>query len=297
MDRLSNIIAFVTVAETSSFAETARRLNLANSVVSKRIKDLEAYLGTALLKRTTRHVALTDAGYQYFDHARRLINELAEVEENLRYSNENPVGELKVSAPVTFGVKFLGPAVASFLEKYPDVVVRLFLGDRAAPLAEEDFDLAIKIGDIGNTSYITRKLAESRRVTVASPQYLQEKGRPLKPQELAQHNCLVYSGVQDGKSWPFLVNGRRMFQPVSGRFTSDNGMLLLEAALHGCGVTMLPTFIAGPHINSGELEIVLEDFEEPPMLVQAVYVPQRHLNARTRKFIDHLVEYFTSFSG
>lgn len=297
MDRLSNIIAFVTVAETNSFAEAARRLNLANSVVSKRIKDLEGYLGARLLQRTTRHVALTDAGYQYFDHARRLINELAEVEENLRYRNENPVGTLKVSAPVSFGTKFLGPAVAQFLDKYPDVAVHLYLGDRHASLGEEDIDLAIRIGGVENTGYIARKLAESRRVAVASPAYLKEHGYPQKPQDLAKHNCLIYSGVAEGKAWPFMVNGRKHVQPVNGRMTSDNGTILLEAALHDCGITMLPTFIAGPHVNSGELEIVLEEYEEPPILIQAVYVQQRHLSARTRKFIDHLVAYFAGFSG
>jgi DNA-binding transcriptional LysR family regulator len=297
MDRLANILAFVTVAETNSFAETARRLNIANSVVSKRIKDLEGYLGTRLLQRTTRHVALTDAGYQYFDHARRIIHELAEVEENLRYQNENPVGDVRVSAPVTFGTKFLGPAVASFLDKYPDVGVRLYLGDRAAELTQEDFDLAIRIGDIANTSLVARKLAESRRVTVANPAYLNEHGRPEKPQDLARHNCMVYSGVNDGKAWSYRINGRKHLQPVAGRFSSDNGTLLLDAALRDCGITVLPSFIVGNHVNSGELEILLEEYEEEPMLIQAVYVPQRHLSARTRKFIDHLVQYFAAFSG
>jgi DNA-binding transcriptional LysR family regulator len=297
MDRLSNIIAFVTVAETGSFAETARRLNLANSVVSKRIRDLEDYLQTRLLQRTTRHVRLTDAGYLYFDHARKLVSELAEVEENLRYRNENPVGELKVSAPVTFGSKFLGPAVASFLDKYPDVSIRLLLGDRTVDMGEEGFDLSIRIGPMEPTSHISRKLAKSRRVTVASPDYLSKHGHPHKPQDLLKHNCLVYSGVNEGKSWPYRIGGKKHLQPVDGRFTTDNGMLLVEAAVSGCGITMLPTFIVGPHINKGELDIVLEDFEEEPLLIQAVYVQQRHLSARLRKFIDHLVEYFAEFAG
>src|SRR5471032_1671807 len=119
MDKLSNIIAFVTVGETNNFAEAARRLHLANSVVSKRIKDLEEHLGTRLLQRTTRQVRLTDAGYLYFDHARRLVGELAEVEENLRFRNENPVGEIKLSAPVSFGTRYLGPALSAWLAKYP----------------------------------------------------------------------------------------------------------------------------------------------------------------------------------
>src|SRR3954470_1382543 len=142
MDRLANMIAFVTVAETGSFAEAASRLHIANSVVSKRIKDLEAYLGTLLLQRTTRHINLTEAGYAYVEHARKFLDELAEVEENLRYRNENPVGDIKISAPLSFGNKFLGPAIADFLEKYPDVTVKLIINDRTVDIAAEGFDLA-----------------------------------------------------------------------------------------------------------------------------------------------------------
>jgi DNA-binding transcriptional LysR family regulator len=297
MDRLSNIIAFVTVAETHNFAEAAKRLNIANSVVSKRIKDLEAYLGTRLLQRTTRHVQLTDAGYLYFDHARRLVSELAEVEENLRYRNENPVGELKVSAPVTFGAKFLGPAVAGFLRAYPDVTVRLFLGDRNAEMVEEGFDLAIRIGKIENAALIVRKLAESRRVAVASPAYLAQHGRPETPQDLARHNCISYSGLNEGRWWPFLVNGKKHRQPVAGRLVSDNGALLAEAAADGAGIALLPTFIVGPLVNAGKLDILLETFEEEPLTIQIAYMQQRHLSARARKFIDHLARHFAGFSG
>lgn len=291
------MIAFVTVAETGSFAETASRLNLANSVISKRIKDLEDYLGTQLLERTTRHLNLTEAGYIYVEHARKFIDELAEVEENLRFSNENPVGDIKISAPLSFGNKFLGPAISSFLEKYPDVTVRLFVNDRIVDLAEERFDLAIRIGPQKDSSLIARKLAQSRRVVVASPAYLKQYGRPEKPEDLARHNCLSYTGVAEGKSWPFKKDGKEFWQHVGGRFMSDSGSLLCEAAVHGCGIALLPSFIVGPHIVSGELEILLEDVEDDPLLIQAVYQHKRHLSAKTRKLIDHLAEYFAAFAA
>jgi DNA-binding transcriptional LysR family regulator len=297
MDKLANIIAFIAVGETNSFAEAARRLRLANSVVSKRVKDLEAHLGTRLLQRSTRHVRLTDAGYTYFDHARRLVGELAEVEDNLRTRNENPVGEIAVAAPVSFGIRYLGPALAGYLEKYPGVSLRLSLGERREEALDEGFDLVIRIGDVQHMSAMARKLAESRRVVVASPAYLDKHGRPKKPQDLLRHNCLIYSGVNDGRSWPFLQRGRKHRQPVSGRFASDNGMLLAEAAAEGCGVTMLPTFIVGGMINDGRLEIVLEDAEEEPLAIQAVYRQQRHISARLRKLIDHLAGHFSAFSA
>jgi DNA-binding transcriptional LysR family regulator len=295
MDRLANMIAFVTVAETGSFAETATRLNIANSVVSKRIKDLEAYLGTLLLQRTTRHINLTEAGYAYVEHARKFLDELAEVEENLRYRNENPVGELKVSAPLSFGNKFLGPAISGFLDKYPDVTVKLIVNDRTVDLAAEGFDLAIRLGPVEDQSLITRKLAQSRRIVVASPAYLEKYGRPAKPEDLARHNCMSYSGLHEGKAWPFKKDGREFLQRVGGRFMADSGTLLCEAAVHNCGIAILPTFIVGQHIGNGELEPLLEDFEVPPMDIQAVYQHKRYLSAKTRKLIDYLVQYFSNF--
>jgi len=295
MDRLANMIAFVTVAETGSFAETASRLNIANSVVSKRIKDLEAYLGTLLLQRTTRHVNLTEAGYAYVEHARKFLDDLAEVEENLRYRNENPVGELKVSAPLSFGNKFLGPAISSFLDKYPDVTVKLIVNDRTVDLAAEGFDLAIRLGPVEDQNLITRKLAQSRRIVVASPAYLEKYGRPQKPEDLARHNCMSYSGLHEGKAWPFQKDGREFLQRVGGRFMADSGTLLCEAAVHHCGIVILPTFIVGEHIGTGELEPLLEDYEVPPMDIQAVYQHKRYLSAKTRKLIDHLVAHFAGF--
>jgi len=295
MDRLANMIAFVTVAETGSFAEAASRLHIANSVVSKRIKDLEGYLGTLLLQRTTRHINLTEAGYAYVEHARKFLDELAEVEENLRYRNENPVGELKISAPLSFGNKFLGPAIADFLDKYPDVTVKLIVNDRAVDIAAEGFDLAIRIGVLEDQSMITRKLAQSRRIVVASPAYLEKHGRPKTPEDLSQHNCLSFSGLHDGRAWPFQRDGKEFQQRVGGRFIADSGTLLCEAAVRGCGITILPTFIVGEHIASGELEPLLEEFEASPLAIQAVYQHKRHLSAKTRKLIDHLVQYFSGF--
>jgi len=296
MDRLANMIAFVTVCETGSFAEAASRLHISNSVISKRIKDLEAYLGATLLQRTTRHLSLTEAGYAYVEHARKFLDELAELEENLRYRNENPVGEIKVSAPSSFGNKFLGPAVAGFLEKYPDVTVKLFVNDRMTDVAEDGFDLAIRIGAIEGQSLVTRKIAQSRRVVVAAPEYIEKFGRPEKPEDLSRHNCLSYTGLAEGEAWPFMKEGREIWQRVHGRFTADSGVLLCEAAVHGCGITILPTFIVGAHVVSGALQPLLEEYEAPPLLIQAAYRHKRHLSAKTRKLIDYLAQHFSHFT-
>lgn len=297
MDRLSNILAFITVAETKSFGETARRLGLANSVVSKRIKDLEDYLGVQLFTRSTRSVALTESGYRYFDRARHLVDELAEVEEQLRFQNENPVGEIRFSAPMTFSNMFLGPAISSFLEKYQDVSVRMLISDHPLSFPDDAVDLAIFIGNPKEQSLMAKKIAETRRIVAASPAYLEKHGRPQTPEDLKRHNCMSYTHAGEGRAWPFRKQGREFWQQVGGRFVCDSGTLLCEAAVQGCGITMLPTFIAGKYVMNGELEILLEDYEQEPMAIQAVYPPQRHLSARVRKFIDHLAQYFAGFGG
>lgn len=290
MDRLANILAFVTVVETGSFTDSASRLRLATSVVSKRIKDLEEYLGTTLLLRTTRRLELTPAGHAYAGHARKMLDELAEVEENLRHRNENPVGDIRLAAPASFGNQFLGDPLASFLEKYPDVTVTLTVNDRAA----EEFDLAIRIG-AGSVpeedGLVTQKLAQSRRVVVAAKEYLERQGRPKIPEDLARHNCLRHSGVADGKSWLFRQNGNLFRQHVGGRFAADSGALLCEAAVRGCGIAALPTYLAGRRIVSGELEILLEDFEPEPEDIFVVYKPGHRLRATTQKLVEHLAAY------
>lgn len=297
MDRLSNIIAFITVAETGSFADAAGRLHIANSVVSKRIKDLEAFLGARLLERTTRHVSLTEAGHIYAEHARRFLDGLAEVEDNLRHRSGNPVGEIRIAAPLSFGNKFLGPAVSSFLEKYPDVTVRLIVGDRAPDDGKEGFDLAIRFGGVPDEDMIARPLAQSRRVVVASPSYLAARGRPETPEDLARHDCLGHSGLEDGRRWPFQKGGREFWQNIGGRLVGNSGALLCDAAVRGSGIALLPTYIAGPHIVAGELEILLEPFERAPLAIQAVIPRKNRLSAKTVKLADHLAEYFSGFAA
>ncbi len=302
MDRLANMLAFVTVAETGSFSDAASRLSLANSVVSKRIKDLEDYLGAVLIQRTTRAFALTDAGHAYAAHARKLIDDLAEVEEHLRHRNENPVGDIKISAPQSFGNKFLGPALASFLSQYPDVTVTLNVHDRTVDLAREEFDLAICIGAgsapyIGAGGMVVRQLAQSRRVVVASNDYLSRHGRPQTPADLARHDCLRDSGLYDGASWLFRTDGKERHQRVGGRFVTDSSALLCEAALRGAGIAALPTYLVGEYVVNGVLEILLEDFEPDPAAIHVVYPYSRRLRAKTRKLADHFVAHFAGQSA
>lgn len=296
MDKLANIIAFSTVAEALNFGEAAKRLSLPPSVISKRIKDLEASLGVTLLTRSTRRVALTDAGYKYAEDTRRILDTLAESEDSLRKGNASPVGHLRISAPMAFTHLFMGTAISNFLTRYPDVTVDMMISDDPVHLAREDADLGIFIGTPENETLVTRKLADTRRVVVGSPDYLDQHGRPAQPADLISHNCLRYSHEQGrgraSNAWPFHTTGRNWWQPVSGRLMSDSGALLATAARDGCGLAFLPTFIVGPDILAGGLEIVLAEHEHPPLPVYAVWQLQRHMSARLRALIDHLSNHF-----
>lgn len=296
MDKLSNMIAFSAVADGLSFAEAAKRLNIAPSVVSKRIKDLEASLGITLLHRSTRHVSLTDAGYRYAEQARHLIDELAELEEGLRQGNLRPVGNLRISAPMAFTHLFMGPLLSSFLTKHPDVSVEMLISDDPVDFARNDCDLGIFIGTPEHDTLMTRKIAETRRVVVGSPAYFDTHGRPQQPADLIAHNCLRYAHEQGrgraSTAWPFMVKGRSLWQPVQGRMMADSGALLCTAARDGCGLAFLPTFIVGADVLAGRLEIVLAEYEHAPLPISAVWPFQRHMSARLRAMIDHLTAHF-----
>lgn len=298
MDKLSNIIAFSTVADTLSFAEAAKRLSIAPSVVSKRIKDLEAHLGTTLLNRSTRHVSLTDAGYRYAEHNRRLLGELAELEDSLRQGNARPVGHLTISAPMAFTHAFMGAVLSSFLTRYPDVSVEVLISDDPLGFARPDCDLGIFIGTPQTDTLVMRKIADTRRVVVGSPAYFAAHGRPQHPADLIAHNCLKYAHEQGrghaSTAWPFTRDGRDIWQPVMGRMTADSGALLAKAARDGCGLAFLPTFIVAADIMDGRLDVALEDYERPPLPICIVWPHQRHMPARLRAAIDHIALHFQS---
>lgn len=288
MNKLANMEAFATIGATGNFAEAARRLGITNSVISKRIKDLEDFLGVQLFQRTTRKVTLTDAGYNYLEYVRRVLDEMNEVESGIRFQTEKPVGTIKLSAPLSFGLQTLAPTISSYLDKYPEVDVKTYLSDRRVNLVEEGFDLAIRIGKLEDQSLIARKLCNGRRVVCASKSYIKAHGKPKTPAELKDHNCLSYMNLAEGKAWPFIVNGKKIWQQVSGNLSSDNGDLLYQAALSGCGIALLPTFIIHESLKSKDLEILLEDFEEKDFDIYAVYQHTKHLSIKIRTFIDHL---------
>ena len=293
MDRLGAIEAFVKVSETQSFSEAARRLRSSKSVVSRHVSTLESELGARLFHRTTRSLTLTEAGRSYLEHASRILADLEDAKRSVSQLQSAPRGQLRVNAPMSFGLLHLTPALPEFLTRYADIEVDLTLNDRFVDLVDEGFDLAVRIGNLEDSSLVARKLAPIRRVVCASPAYLKAHGVPATPDDLKQHECLYYSNVALSHEWRFVRdNGRPWTVEVRGRLSANNGDALKAAVLRGLGLAILPTFIAGDDLRAGALVTVLDKFIAQDMTVNAVYPHSRHLSPKVRAFIDFLAERF-----
>jgi DNA-binding transcriptional LysR family regulator len=293
MDRLAAIETFVKVSETQSFSEAARRLRSSKSVVSRQVAALEGELGARLFHRTTRSLTLTEAGRSYFERASRILAELEEANRSVTQLQSAPRGQLRVNAPMSFGLLHLAPAVPDFLERYSEVEVDMTLNDRFVDLVDEGFDVAVRIGHLEDSSLVARKLAPIRRAVCASPAYLKARGTPVQPNDLKTHDCLCYSNVALSHEWRFVTeNGRPWPVEVRGRLSANNGDLLKAAALRGLGLAILPTFIVGSDLQAGTLVTVLDKFVAQDMTLNAVYPHSRHLSPKVRAFVDFLAERF-----
>ncbi len=295
MGELDDILAFLRVAETLSFSRAAERLQLTKSVVSRRIARLERSLGgTPLLTRTTRGVALTDAGRVFERGCREALAGLEQARDAVMGREGAPLaGRLRIAAPLAFGTRHLSPVVAAFAARHPGLAVEVSYAERAVDLMGEGYDLAVRIGVLEDSSLIARRLSPVRNVVVASPGYLDRAGIPQAPGDLARHDCLVSTHAAVAEQWRFRI-GRRWWSlnPPQVRFRSDNGDALKDAAVAGLGLAVLPTFIAGEAIGAGQLRVVLADF---PLTERGLYVvrpPGRHPPAKVRALIDHLAATF-----
>ena len=293
MDRFAAIQAFVRVAETKSFSEAARRMRLSKSVVSRQISALEAELGARLFHRTTRSLTLTEVGMGYFDRVSRVLDDLEQADLSVCRLQEAPRGRLKVSAPMSFGHLHLAQAIPDFLVRCPEVEVDLSMSDRFVDLVEEGYDVAVRIGRLGDSSLIARRVASIRMAVCASPDYWRRKGVPEVPADLAGHDCLIYSLMPTPDSWRLLSsNGTPVQVEVTGRLSANNGDVLRAAALKGLGVCYQPTFIVGADLQAGTLVSVLPDHVPDDIAAYAVYPSSRHLSPKVRAFVDFLSERF-----
>lgn len=288
MESVESVRVFLAVARLSGFSAAAEELGISKAACSKHVARLEGDLGVRLLNRSTRSVSLTEAGTAYRDRMREILAEIEETESAISQLNTEPRGQLRVMAPTSYGSFHLARAVTDFQARYPNVSVELQLADRPADLVEEGIDLAIHVGELPDSNCVARMLARVRVVVCGAPAYLERMGTPEVPDDLARHNCLVYSVRHPTGAWQFRDRGRARQVTVTGNFRASAGEALRVAATQGCGLVQLPTYMVGLDIQAGRLQPVLEEFEPPPRPITALFLHRRYLSAKVRAFVEFL---------
>lgn len=281
---------FVQAVEARSFSAAALRLGVAKSIVSRRIQALETRVGTRLLHRSTRQLSLTEPGEAFLARARSILADVQSAEDEARSLHGGLRGRLRIAAPLSFGLKVVSPVVAAFLREHPQIAVELDLDDRWVDLVREGVDVAVRIGKLPDSSLVARTLAPCRQVVCASPDYLARHGTPRAPADLADgHACLVYANRPPAEQWRFLVGRRWVSVPVRGApLAVNNGDALVDAALAGVGLVVLPAFFVDDALADGRLVQVLERYRLDDPAIHAVWPSGRAPSAKVRAFVTAL---------
>ncbi|OOV86638.1 LysR family transcriptional regulator [Oceanospirillum linum] len=297
MDKYTAMQVYCRVVELESFAATGRSLGISTAMVSKHIAALEKELGIRLLNRTTRRVNPTDEGIYYYNRCRTLLSEIDELESSVTQQGHDPRGLLRLTAPMDFTLLHLIEPIQAFQKAYPLVRIELELDDRQRNLTADNFDVAIRIANLADSSLVARKLTQCRGGVYASPEYLKENGTPASLQDLQQHRCLLYTYLtQDRNYWVFLdKDGQRQKVRVNWTLAANNGRALCEAAAQGMGIIQQPDFIAAPFVKEGRLIQLFEDYPRYDLNVYAVYQHRQFLPVRIAAFVDFLRDYFEGY--
>tara|TARA_R110001592_G_scaffold363355_1_gene685039 strand:+ start:4516 stop:5415 length:900 start_codon:yes stop_codon:yes gene_type:complete len=290
MDRLHLMNVFVAVAEEQGFAAGARRLKMSPPAVTRAITALEEHVKVKLLNRTTRHVRATEAGQRYLEDARRILADADAADEAAAGINAEPRGHLAVTAPVLFGRMFVMPGIVKYLEQYPDTEVDAQFMDRNVNLLEEGIDVGIRIGELPDSGMRALRVGSIRLVLCASPNYLQQHGLPQQPDELLEHTIIASSAGNNAVGWRFNTEGREKTLRIQPRLTVTTNDAAIEAAVRGFGITRLFSYQVAPQLASGDLKIILSDYESAPRPIHIVHREGRYTSTRVRAFIDLMVE-------
>jgi DNA-binding transcriptional LysR family regulator len=293
MDRLKQIESFVAVAIKGSLTAAANAEGVAPAVIGRRIDALEERLGVKLLMRTTRKISLTHEGGAFLEDCQRLLTDLANAEASVSAGGVKASGHLRITAPAGFGRRHVAPLVPKFLALHPDVSLSLNLSDRVVDIVNEGFDSAVRVGDLPDSSLVSVRLADNRRLCVAAPSYLKRAGTPKQPAELMRHECLLLSSdASQTRGWAFKVDGEVTHLRPSGRLDCSDGQVLHTWCLQGLGLAWRSTWEVEEQIAAGELQEVLAEFAAPPNGIYAVVPQRRHLPLRVRLWIDFLKHSF-----
>lgn len=291
MDQLAAMTTFVRVVEAGSLSGAARAMRLSLTSVSRQIAALEAHYGAELLRRTTRRLALTDAGRLVHDRATRVIAELKEIEAALAPGQREVAGRLRVAAPQLMGRLLITPLLPEFLQRYPALSLDLLLADRAVDMIGDEVDVALRIGRLHDSTAIIRKLGEISMIVCAAPDYLARRGTPLAPVDLTTHDCLVFSDLPGAATWRFRSAGdREAAIEIKSRLRINSLDALVTAARDGTGLVRVPSWQVDDELASGRLQRVLQEFELAPSAVQLVFPPRQQSAPSTRAFVDFVTE-------
>ncbi len=292
MDLLSGMRLFARVVETGGFTAVARENSTSQPTISRTIATLEAHLRVRLLNRSSRALTLTDDGRQFYKQVRDALQAVAEAESSVGRRRSEPSGLLRLGTPVAFGRLHVAPRMPAFLARHPEVTVELVMTDAFVDLVGEGPDLAIRVGDLADPSLIARPIGTTRRVTVVATSYLEARGIPATPADLARHDCLIYTRLATGHRWHFDSSGGPVQVNVGGRFRADNSEAVREAVISGAGIAVLPVSLFSDEIERGLVRVILEQFEPTRLPIHAVYPSRRLLAAKVRAMIDFLAMEF-----
>jgi len=287
MDRLEAMSLVMAVAEAGSLSAAARRQNAPLATVSRKVSELEAHLRTKLFNRSSRALVPTDAGRSYIAAAKRILADLAEAERIASGEYTTPRGDLSISAPIFLGRNYLQPIVAEFMTAFPEVTLRFDLQDRAVNLLEEHVDVALRIGNLADSSLIAARIGEVVAVLFASRAYLKSRGMPKAPDDLSKHDVITCALLQSPTLWRFKQDQREYAVPVRSRLVVTNIESACDAARAGLGITEAFSYHVAESVKSGELVLLLQDFQPPPVTVNFVYPPNRFMPLKLRAFLDY----------
>ncbi len=293
MDRLTEMEAFAAVVDHGGFTDAARKLGISKSAVSKHVSSLEARLGARLLNRTTRRVSPTEVGLVYYDRARRVLTDAGEADRIVTAMQSAPSGVLRISVATDFGVTLLSPVLDAFFAECPEVSVQMVLNNRYVELISEGFDMAVRVGEAEDSSLRSHKITETTRRLIASPNYLQQHGRPQRIEDLSQHRLLHHGNHASANLWRLIgPSGEERQVRGAGLLSINDGQSLMNAAIRGLGIAYLPSFLYHQAMERGEVVDVMPDLPKTRLGIFAVYPPGRFTQPKVRAFIDFLMAQF-----
>ncbi len=294
MDFLAGMKLFVRVAETGGFSAVARQAATTQPTVSRTVAALETHLGVRLLNRSSRAVTLTEDGRAFYARATAALEAIAEAEASVGRRHGQPSGLLRLGTPVAFGRLHVAPRLPAFLAQYQDVEIDLSMTDAFVDLVGGGLDMVVRVGTLEDPSLIARRIGTTRRVTVASAEYLARRGVPMVPADLSGHDCIVYTRLATGNRWHFGGTGGSVSVDVRGRFRADNSEAVREAVIAGAGIAVIPVWMFTDEIVTGRVRIVLDSFEPSALPIHAVYPSRRQVPAKVRAMIDYLAAGFAA---